>query len=105
MITKEQFDKLYTEDIKKIEYDQIIAEIDDRFSEIVNLLFKKYYKWYAYANVDYRAEGSMGYFDIKDYKENICIGGELSSCSIPEPYCWAYEGIAYIPTRWLWTDK
>jgi hypothetical protein len=104
-ITEEQFNKLYSEDISKKEYEQIIALIDARFQEIVNLVFPfiRYGRnWYVYANVNYDSEGSIGRFDINDYKQEICIGGENK---FPEPYCNTDEGNGYFPTRWLWTDN
>ena len=40
MITKDQFDKLYDDNISKKEYDFIIQEINKRFSEICKNILK-----------------------------------------------------------------
>lgn len=103
-IAKEDFDKLYSDDISKKEYDRIIYLINERFFDIIILLFPKIQEggdWFDYANCDYEAEDSDGQFDIDKYKSEICIGG---CCDFPEPYCCTDEGNGYIPTRWLWTD-
>ena len=57
--------------------------------------------WFAYANFNYNSENDEGYFDIDDYKKEICFGGEFE---FPEPYCFTDKGCGYIPTRWLWTN-
>jgi hypothetical protein len=100
-ITKEQFDKLYDKNILKSEYDYIIDLIDDRFAEICKIICPKHDRqWFDYGNCSYEGEDSNGYFDIKEYKEYIKIGGEYSC--IREPYCTKYENA--FPTRWLWED-
>lgn len=108
-ITKEQFDKLYSKDVSKKEYDNIISKIDERFAEICNkILLKNPRRWYDYANCDYNSENSNGYFDPEEYKLEIAIGGEYAS--LPEPfYSYPYEDKnSYLencfPTRWLWED-
>ncbi len=103
MITKEQFDQLYSPDIKKSDYDKIMSLIDDRFFEIVRLVFDDYFKWFDYDNLNYNAEGQSGYFDQDRYRENIRIEGAKGN-KIPEPYCYTDDGNAFIPTRWLWTS-
>ena len=99
MITKDQFDKLYDDNISKKEYDFIIQEINKRFSEICKniLKIKPNYGWFDYGNCSYDSEQSGGFFCPVDYKEFISIGGENISC--PD---WLYE--PEIPTRWLWQD-
>ncbi len=104
-ITKAQFDKLYSDNISKKEYDEIISLINKRFSDVVMLVYPKITNgkgWFVYGNYNYDSENSEGEFDINDYKSEISIGGE---CSFPEPYCFPeFDGNGYIPTRWLWTD-
>jgi hypothetical protein len=105
MITKQQFDSLYSDKITKKEYDKIISEIDYRFDEIVLLInpnIKKNGGWFVYGNFDYESEQDEGYFDIWDFENKINIGGE---CSFPEPYYFSSQGQGYIPTRWLWTNN
>jgi hypothetical protein len=55
--------------------------------------------WFDYANWNYDSEETNGYFNTRDYKEYICVGGE--HVNLPEPYgpC----GTRF-PTHWLWTD-
>jgi hypothetical protein len=104
-ITREKFDKLYSPDILKREYELLICDIDERFSEVVKLIRPNITKdrgWFDYGNCNYDNDGdSNGEFQLRDYKTEIAIGGE---CSFPEPYCFSDEGSGYIPTRWLWTD-
>jgi len=103
-ISKEDFDKLYSDTVTKKEYDQIITKIEARFNEIMETIWpsaKRPYKaWYDWGNCEYEGENSNGYFDPKDYKENIEIGGEC--VNLPEPY--SNCGSPYFPTRWLWED-
>lgn len=101
-ITKQEFDKLYDNNISKKEYDSIIDKIDDRVSDIVHIMVPNATKgnnWYAYGNVDYYDENSGGEFDPTEYKKYIEIG---RSCSLPGPYDDEYDN--YFPTRWLWED-
>lgn len=102
-MTKEEFDKLYSNDISKKEYDRIISLIDQRSSDVVMLIWPKICDdgWFVYANYSYEDKESEGYFDINEYKKEICYGGDFK---FPEPYCFTDEGLGYIPTRWLWTD-
>jgi len=97
-ITKEEFEKLYSDDITKKEYDRIISAIDVRFVEIMKVINKTKPSscWFDYDNLDYQGEESGGYFDPEYYKEDIGFGGEC--LNIPEPY---YDSF---PTRWLWED-
>lgn len=104
MITKEQFDKLYSNDITKKEYDEIISLIDTRFCKIMEIIHPNRDKrmWFDYENCNYDDEKSEGFFDIKKYKDNIYIGGEC--INFPEPYAnYGWLGAGF-PTRWLWTD-
>ena len=103
-LTKTEFDSLYDGDISKKKYDSIIANIDERFSDVVMLIHPTITKngWFVYGNYDpYDSENDEGEFVLGDYKTEITIGGE---CEFPEPYCFTDEGNGYIPTRWLWTD-
>ena len=103
-LSKEQFEKLYSDDISKKEYDNIIKEIDIRYGEVVLLIHPNICKkggWFVYGNYDYHSEKDDGFFDVDEYKESISIGGEFN---FPEPYCFSDDGNGYIPTRWLWTD-
>lgn len=102
-MTKEQFDRLYDENISKKEYDSIIADVDKRFGEVVLLIQPNICKggWFVYGNYDYNSEKDEGYFDPSDFQTDIDIGGEFN---FPEPYCFSDQGNGYIPTRWLWTE-
>lgn len=98
--TKEQFDKLYSDNVLKKEYDEIIKSIDQRFREVVSLVNKKL-DWFVYGNYDDDSEKDEGYFDVRSNKEFIPVGG---GGSFPEPFCFSDEGIGFIYTRWLWMD-
>ena len=98
-ITKAEFDKLYTDDISKKEYDAIISKIDERFQEICEVILPEKYAWYDYGNCEYDTEESGGCFDIHEYKSTISIGGD--DAFLPEPYLG--DGNCF-PTRWLWED-
>lgn len=103
-ITKQQFEKLYSDDISKKEYDEIISLIDERFGEVVVLVYPKITAgsgWFVYGNYDDNSEKDEGFFDLKEYKNKIEIGGR---CSFPAPYNEVGNGNGYIPTRWLWTE-
>jgi hypothetical protein len=103
-ITKEQVNRLYDDRISKKEYDEIIELIDERFGDVVTLILPKITQgdgWFVYGNYRYEDENNEGHFDIDQYKNEICIGG---NCLFPEPYCFTDQGNGYIPTRWLWTD-
>lgn len=93
-ITKQEFEKLYSKDISKRNYDAIIEKINQRFSKIVGVI-KCNDKWFDYDNCSYDSDESGGYFDPERYKENIGVGGYVK---IESPY---EEGF---PTRWLWED-
>ena len=96
-ITKKEFNSLYSDDITKKEYDNIIVKIDRRFSEIMIALLSNPTKgWFDYGNCSYDSEESGGFFDPKRYEEGISIGGEYSE--LPEPF------LDEFPTRWLWED-
>lgn len=100
MITKEQFDSLFSDEITKKAYDKIIAQIDQRFQEICSkfvTLKKGNYSWYSYGNLDYDSEEDNGYFDPEEYKEEIAIGGEY--IELPAGYDDRF------PTRWLWEEN
>lgn len=99
-ISKEQFDKLYSDNVLKWEYDEIIESIDQRFREVVSLVNKKL-GWFVYGNYDDDSETDNGYFDVESNKEFIPVGGEGN---FPEPFCFSDEGIGFIYTRWLWMD-
>lgn len=94
MITKEEFDSLYTDEITVKKYNEIIKKIDKRFAEICQkFLIKNSQGWFDYDNhYDYGYLG--GRFDPIIYKENISIDGNFQ---LPPGYD---ESI--IPTRWLW---
>jgi len=76
-ITQEEFNRLYSDDISKKEYDAIIAKIDARFSHIMLTLvpsLKKKKGWFDYGNCNYDSEVSGGFFDPEDYKKFIAVG-------------------------------
>lgn len=102
-ITREEFDKLYSDDISVKDYDRIINLINERGSDIVMLIQPTITKngWFVYSNYNYHNENDEGFFDPDDYENEICYSGEFS---FPAPYCLTDEGLGYIPTRWLWTD-
>jgi hypothetical protein len=95
-ITKEQFDKLYTPDITKKEYDEIIALIDKRFEEICAKFMRGRNRnsWCSYDNVN--DEFQSGVFDPTRYKEYIRLEGQYFN--LPPGYDNEF------PTRWLWED-
>lgn len=98
-ITKEQFDSLFDENIKKKDYDHIISLIDQRFGEICEKFLVKKNKhgsWYDYDNASYEDEDSRGSFDPVDYKNDVGIMGEWIE---PPP---GYD--LSFPSRWLWED-
>jgi len=98
MITKKQFDLLYSDDVTKKEYDAIIRQIGERFDEICRKFIRKTNKsraWYAYGNWEWY--GSEGFFDPAEYQEYIEISGEWIE---PPP---GYD-LAF-PTRWLWEEN
>ena len=101
MITIEQYNYLFSGEITKKQYDQIISKINNRFIEICEKFLKKNKSnaWYAYGNVSYKDENldGFGFFDPLEYKENIAIGGE----HIDPPMGF---GLSF-PTRWLWEDS
>ena len=99
-ITEKEFESLYNSNCTKQNYDKIISKIDDRFYEIVTTLVPSVKKkgWVDYGNCNYESEDSNGYFDPKEYKEEIYVGGEY--CFLPEPYGCDNS----FPTRWLWED-
>jgi hypothetical protein len=101
IIDKKDFDKLYSDDITKKDYDRIISDIETRFGEIVELIWKKKHNaWYGFGNCDYDSEDSAGVFDPYQYKTEIHIGG--LGFNLPDP--WGACAEPYIPTRWLWTN-
>lgn len=97
-ITKEQFHKLYSDNITKKEYDTILKLIDDRFYEIMKTLCPKL-SWVDYAN---GYDETDGFFDPSEYKENIDFDGKGVSLLPPFDECSVGNGM--IPTRWLWED-
>jgi len=108
-ITKAEFDKLYSPDITKREYDEIVDRIDNRFFEIVKIMIPRMNRkgWLDYGNCDYDSEDSNGKFDLYDYKTEIPVGGNYSILPKPyeygsgEPNGWMENSF---PTRWLWED-
>lgn len=99
MITKELFDRLYSDSITKKEYDQIVEQVTGRVNVIVRKMRKPHPNfWWDYDNCSYEGENSNGYFDPQEYKEEIGIGGEW--VNFPEPY-----DDGNFPTRWLWQEN
>ena len=97
LILKEEFDSLFSDSISKKQYDLIIEKIDKRFKEIcLKFLIIEKRGWFDYDNGDYESEKTGGYFDPKEYKENIGIMGEW----IDGRPGWDLE----FPTRWLWEN-
>jgi len=99
MITKDQFDSLFDENIKKKDYDEIIRLIDERFEEICErfLIKKNRSAWYSYGNLSYTDEDDEGFFDPHDYKEFIEVAGEYIEG--PPGYDLSF------PTSWLWAEN
>jgi hypothetical protein len=96
MITKEQFDKLYSDDITKKQYDKITDKIDSTITTILKKMHgKKSGWWWRYSNGDYN-DAESGQFDLNEYKEYIALSGDIH---LPEPFD------DYIPTHWLWTEN
>ena len=101
MITKEQFDSLFDDNITKKEYDSTIGQINRRFSEICEKFLKTSpYRpsWYDYDTANLHDEAIDGHFDPKRYKETIYITGEY--IGLPPGY-FDFE----FPTRWLWEEN
>lgn len=97
MITKQQFDSLFSDNITRKQYDTIIQQIDERFGEICEKFLRKRNKsraWYDYGNLYIEDEYSEGHFDPDEYKEYIEINGEW----IEPPAGFDFS----FPTRWLW---
>lgn len=95
MITKQEFDSLYSDEITKKQYNQIVEKIDIRFVEIIKILFpnKSKYSWFCYGN-------DIESFSPEDYKEDIQVCGEnLNNDDFFDCY-----DCGYFPTRWLWED-
>lgn len=97
-INKEDFDKLYDEEITNKEYKRIINLIDIRVDEIVQKISKPYKNYsqvfYYYSNGEY--DYDSGNFDPEEYKENIKINYYEGFCIKP------FDG--EFPTRWLYED-
>jgi len=104
-IAKSEFDRLYSENITKAEYDNIIGKVNERFVEICQTIIPKKpgcftnpIGWFAYGNCHFEeGNGSEGWFDINEYKSEIEIGG--AGILTPGPY---YN---FFPTRWLWEEN
>lgn len=104
-INKEDFDKLYQDDITVKEYNRIIVLIDNRFGEVVLLIEPKMnqgYNWFVYGNYDPESKMDDGEFDLAEYSQEIPIGGR--NCGLKKPYDLGIDNMSFIPTRWLWTD-
>lgn len=90
MITKEEFDSLYSDSITKKEYDAIIAKIDERFEEICEKFLHPIrgsnHAWYDYGNCNGMADDNRnsGFFDPKLYFKTINIYSDLMD--IPRGY-------------------
>lgn len=96
-ITKKEFESLYDENITKKDYDEIIAKIHSRVSEICNKFFKrKPGSWYDFDNGSYDGD-HQGYFDPNLYEEEIDLIGEYID---PPP---GYD--FFLPTHWLWEEN
>lgn len=94
MITKEEFDSLYTDEITVKKYNLILEKIDKRFVEICQkFLIINAQGWFDYDN-HYDCGDCGGKFDPIAYKENIYIDGRFQ---LPPGY-----DESVIPTRWLW---
>lgn len=99
MITKEEFDSLYSDEITKKQYDEIVNRINLRFVEICNKFLRKKNKtaWFDYGNASYDYSDDInGYFNPQLYQDYVGILGE----SIEPPPGYGYE----FPTRWLWEE-
>lgn len=98
-ITKEEFDSLFSIDITKRKYDEIIDRINSQafeiFKEILTLQNRDYknFYWFDYDNFD--PDGPDGFFDPEKYKENIFFAGDFKQFPV-------YGN--YFPTRFLWED-
>lgn len=104
-ITKEEFYSLYSEDISKKSYDNIIIKINHRVDEvwrdILNIQGIKL-DWYDYDNGggrDNDGDPINGNFVPELYEEDIGFTGEWSgNVDYDKPYN------NYIPTKFLWED-
>lgn len=68
MITKEEFDSLYTDEITVKKYNEIIKKIDKRFAEIcISFLDLTSQGWFDYDN-HYDCGDCGGKFDLIAYK-------------------------------------
>ena len=103
-ITKEEFDSLFSDDISKKKYDDIIHRIGKRVDEVWRNILKlqgKKLDWYDYDNGggrDNNGDPIYGNFYPEMYKETITFTGEWSGGDYDLPYN------DYIPTNFLWED-
>lgn len=104
-ITKEQFNKLYSDDIKKKEYDQIVSQIDERFFEIaVTIVGKGNLHWIDYDNGDTKSEID-GHFDTDQHRHVISFTGEGKRNKGQRKFYEFYNMLdGEIPIQWLWEE-
>ncbi len=102
-IDKKEFDFLFSDEISKKKYDEIISKIENRTNYIVRKFSTKC-EWWDFDNLGYESE-KAGYFNPESYKEYIGYSGELSVPSLFE-YCEEFptNNCPEFPTRWLWED-
>lgn len=102
VITKEQFNKLDTEDITKKEYDEILSLITTRVDEVWRAILKAQNRkldWYDFQNGGTEETGP-GYFDPRWYREAIPLVGCWTGWMEGEnPFCEEF------PTRFLWEEN
>jgi len=107
-ITKEQFDKLYSDDITKKEYNSTIEHIDVRLEKIIITLLPEMRKrggWYDYGNCDPDSEISGGHFDPHYCEKYIDLHVYLDSRYREAAKIFEVLGDVFsIPTKWLWEE-
>lgn len=96
IVTKQEFDSLYTDTITKKEYYRVIKKINKRMDEIVRGIATDL-EWWDYGNAPSSADNGTGYFDDAAYKKDVEICGEFS---LEDPF----NSHRLIPTSWLWED-
>lgn len=99
-VPKQEFDLFSSDDITVGKRNKIEQKINERFSYIVETIFKTFDKkcdWYDYDNGSANQDDPPGYFDADRYKNTVFFTGEWRGSLI------GFEDNSF-PTKWLWID-